>query len=353
MEIMELKGLKLSLTLSLLFISLCAYGQATNDSNIDSTQEFSNTIDSTAYKIEYEKQLELQERISNSTNMLSKLDEECKRIDKQIKKLNSKIQGQTSVINRYETWLRGFDIGALKDSINKLDNKSLSIRQELQTLEDRINDENRNIDALKRKQEIIDTIIKWNARVITTKYQDELKQPLSIIQYTTLNSIEEECNEYIENEEVRLLIERVKDIREYKATYDKGLTILNTKFDSEIVVNTTNSLKYQYTKLCIEQQPEFEMLIAKLEMYKDGVQVICEYINYINSKRTGINYSTYDFSDDRDDYYKKNKDEINKYINAIPYLKRVFEEFNKALSVNGNAHPTIEKEILSYAGATE
>jgi chromosome segregation ATPase len=354
MEIMELNKIKICLILSPLFISFNAYGQSSDNLVVESVEELaSDFIDSAAYKIQYDIQRELQTKITEATNSLNQKSKESKLIDRQIKKLNSNKQDYIETINRYETWLRGFDLQVLKDSIKNLDDISASIQERIRTFEDNIVDEKRNISDLEQKLAVIDTIIEWNARTIVAKHQNELKKPFSTLTYTTIDKIEAECNEYNENAMVSLFIKRIEDIRQYKTTYDNGIALLDTKYDSKQVEATINSLKLQFAKLCQEQQPEYEELIRKLEMYDDGMKLMCDYFNHINSKREGRNYSIYDFSDDNSDYIRKYKDEINMYVDAIPYLKKAFDGFNKALSNNGNAHPTIEKEILSYAGATE
>lgn len=349
---MERNKLKLFLALGFILVSVNVSGHGlhnsqTNGETIRVTADTIAISDAVARKYELETKIEVLRDLI--TVKRSSYDQKEKEL---VKSVNTKRRYDDAVKRKNEE-LQNSGLEEISDSVQTLDRIQKELINQRDILEDSLKIANGKIGSLKQRLDVIEKLKERNAQIILAKYDDRLKLKFSEIEYVELDRIIRECKEYDENSTIQALISRAEQIKSFKQTYDNGLALLDTKYDAVKVLEMIETLTHLLDKMSDAQQSEYNALIAKLDIYDEGVALMCDYINFINNKRNGRSYSSLSFDDDSSYYFSKNRYSIEQYILVIPYLKRAYEVFNNALKQNGSTHHAIESEILSYQTATD
>ena len=313
-----------------------------------SAQEHTDNRQEAEIKKKFEWEGKVSALESQKTKTQGKLDElsgtqqTCKR---KIKDLNNDIKKKVGQLGT-------FGIQQLKDQCDSLSKVQQMEYEGMRIVLDSMQAVQGRIALLEEKWERIEKISNENADRLIATYQPELEKRFTAINKSRFANIRKECNNYVDNKRVEDFIGYINEVEQLKLTYDNAVKLLDTKYDAKRIAESITNIKGKYDKASAEQKAEFDEVVAKLEMFDEGMEVLNKYITCINGRRNGINYSPRDFRDDSEMYEEKNKADIEKYIMPIPYLKKSFEQFKNALMANGNAHPQIENEILNYKAAT-
>lgn len=221
-------------------------------------------------------------------------------------------------------------------------------------LSEQIRNTQNQINELNQTITICKDIMEEAAINTQTKYQDELNPQFSVIESKRLESIKEECLLYSGYGGIDEFIDRIDKAIYCKNVYTNAVNQLNSKFDSENVTMCIETIGQAIMLITENQRQEFEDLLAKLEKYEEGVKVLKDYFTAINADRNGNSYyDTFQFEVRNRILSNQFKERIDTYVTPIPYLNSGFEDFVNTMKQNAQYHPNFEKEILSYAGATE
>ena len=345
MGAMEQRKLNLFLVLGLVFVCVNVSGQRPR--NLRTNEDVSEvTVDTIAISAEVAKKYELEKKIEDLNASITEKRSCYNQKTNELSRLAIKKRRSEVAVEKKKVELQKSGLEEMADSIKTLASIQGELIAQKETLEVSLEKVNDKIDSLQQKLGVIEELKERNAQIVWAKYDDILKQEFSKIEYKTIDKIVNECNQYSDNKTIQSLISRTEQVKSFKQTFDSGMKLLETKYDAVKVQEMIDVLTQKLDMMSDAQRNECSGLIEKLDIYDEGIALLCDYINTINNNRKDPNYATFDFEDNSRDYQKKNKDAINKCIRVIPYLDKAFNTFNSVLSKNVKAHPPIESEVL-------
>ena len=350
--------LRVYLLLALSFVCFNVSAQNTEGQKTEGNMSVNEQHDS-KLEAESRRKIEWEGKVSALESQLVRTEGKLAELRGTQQNHNKKIKDLNTTVKKKQDLLGTVGIQQLKDQCDSLSKIQQSEYEEKRIVDDSVQAVDGRIAILEAKVARIQEISNENADRLIAKYQPELEKQFTAISRSRLAEIRKECNNYVDNKRVEDFISYINEVEQLKLTYDNAVKLLDTKYDAKRIAESITNIKSKYDKASAEQKAEFDEVVAKLEMFDDGMEELHKYITYINGKRNrNDDYRRQDFIDDSGIYLDdkpgcmKKQPDIDKYIMPIPYLKKSYEQFNNALKANGNAHPQIENEILNYKAAT-
>lgn len=260
----------------------------------------------------------------------------------EIEKLTKKLVDLPNQKNYIQYYQLKASTSQLQQQLDSLTQDTAKLYSQLVNLEKELVYKQKYIaELLALRQTISDSLSK--------QYLPYLESSIAMLTQQTLNEIKNKCGRFSDTEQVHQLLSEVEKLSVVLNEYTKACTQLQTKYDKSTINTLVLSLSKSYDLNLIQQQ-EIDSIRGLLTHYKDGVKVFQEYIKQLNHRREGrSNYSVNQFNSHHTTILEKLNigNDIELYINPIPYLKNEFEKYINTLKKNPMQHPAIEKEILN------
>lgn len=290
----------------------------------------------TARKVELEEKLDimvarkkaLENRLANITANSAKTEKKAASTKREIEKLKSK-----------KAYLQ------LAQLIKKRDSLSAAVKAKTEAaskIETEIAALNGDLAENSERMEELETVKENVGKDVIASHEAYLSKPFSKMDLQELERIKAECNRYADNKDVKAFMAKVELATGNKRTYDKATNALASKYDANAVNTAVRRLKAM--KGCNRAQlSETSKAIAQLEQYGQCFNTVRNMLKYFNETKRAGEYTKYDWEIDKSSTVIKQASEAAK---PIPYLRKAWVQFVKALNQNPNAHPDVEKEIL-------
>lgn len=192
-----------------------------------------------------------------------------------------------------------------------------------------------------------------------------LCRPFSAMEMMTLSRMEKNADTYKDQPGYEAYRERLRRIAEDMSVYERAVRMLDSPFDFNRIVEVRKKLIPLISQdgyFNEAQQAEMDRLDILLSRYKGSVQLFKDIIDKINRDPVVIAYraaarKSHPSGEERRKYiaaisaivYKPSTkvftDEINNYIQLIPYLKPRLTEYLNAIAQYPDTTPAVETEI--------
>lgn len=184
---------------------------------------------------------------------------------------------------------------------------------------------------------------------LMTENQNILEKPFSQLTIDELTNIITKYSKYSADQKINVFIAKTNTVLNNKRAYDEAIRILNSKYNKMDLIRINDRLTSISGANSI-QQGEINQVQSSLSHFESGMATFKLFIQEINRRRGGVSsYSKDDFSYDLSKVKKELKEEIDSEIMQVPYLKKVYNNYIKAITANPLGHPAIESEILNYS----
>lgn len=194
-----------------------------------------------------------------------------------------------------------------------------------------------------------------------------LCQPFSAMDVMTLSRMEQDADRYKDEPGYTVYKEKLGRASEDLTVYDRAVNALNSPFDFNRIVEVRKQLIPLITSegyFSEAQQSEMDRLDILLSRYKGSVMLFQDIISRINKDAVVISYRAAakkgrPSGEERRKYIaaisavvykpttKQFTDEINNYIELIPYLKPLLTEYLNSIAQYPETVPAVESEITA------
>lgn len=204
------------------------------------------------------------------------------------------------------------------------------------------------LDSTNKRKAEIDKYKTNFSKDLIADYEAKLEKPFSEIDLTELESIREECLQYTSDNRIKAFVEKIGQTLVCKEQYDGIVKVLDSPYNASGIskaLQETTQIKCN----SVAQKSELETAKKQLDRFVPGIEAMKELVNAINAYRAGMeNFKYQDFLDVRDMILEQNNlgNRINENVMVVPYLKKAYEAFMKALKAAPTKHSAIEEEIL-------
>ena len=298
--------------------------------------------------------------------LIDSLKKEIARVNGEIKKANGELNAakksydKSAKVVRESLVKRGLDI-SIADTLDiknleKINDNTVqrTKQQEIEIAELKI----RREESIKAT-ELLDAEIKELAvvrdsvvKATIAKYTPLFDKPFSQLEPVT--TIIKECKPFDDDAQMCEFITKLNTLHKYQQVYNDGLKLLNSGYDSGKVQKSIGDFKETIALVSESQRGELQDILGKLEIYRDGVLTLIEFIEGLN-KEKGDYFRFEDFCRYKAKMMKENNERTNKwrerydkYIVPIPYLKNSLNTFEQELQKAPLSRPIIELEILRH-----
>lgn len=349
--------------LSLFFLSILSFQSYAQDiiESVDSLsrgnvthkeQATINSVDTTdyatLYKQEYEAFLKLDDELKVLKAIRKRIQDENNDLQESLNSKRSLLKDKEQTLLRNKTHFESSGVEKLQKKQKQLLQDITDATSEITNITAELDVISKEVDQLKDQRNDLVSIKEDKSRQILEKYGPYLDQPFSTITSEVLSDIKKECSGYTVDQQINAFSVRTDKMIKYKRIYDRAKEICSSKFNK---FNVHNSLKAISSINGINnlQAEEINILKSQLEKFEEGVIVFKEFIERLNSKRSGMTrYSSSDFADDYPFIVQGLADRIEQYIIPVPYLNQEYTKYMEAIRTNPMQHPAIEKEILGF-----
>lgn len=348
--------------LSLIFISLSfqSYAQdvivstdsLSRENVAHKEQVLINSVDTTdyvtLYKQEYEIFLKLDDELKGLKTIRKRIQDENKILQESLNSKRSLLNDKEQTLSRNKTHLEGTGVEELRKKQKQLLQDIVDVNSDITKIKAELDVIDKEVGLLQDQRNDLVSIKEDKSRQILEKYGPYLEQPFSALTSEVLSDIKKECSGYTVDQQINAFSVRTDKMVQYKRIYDRAKEICSSKFNKFDVQNSLEAIS-SIKDVNNSQAEEINVLKSQLERFEEGVLVFKEFIERLNSKRSGMTrYSSSDFSDDFPFIVQGLEDRIEQFIISVPYLNQEYSKYMDAIRSNPMQHPEIEKEILGF-----
>lgn len=302
----------------------------------------------TLYKQEYEIFLKLDDELKGLKTIRKRIQDENKILQESLNSKRSLLNDKEQTLSRNKTHFESTGVEELQKKQTQLLQDIADANSEITNIKAELDVISKEVGQLKDQRNDLVSIKEDKSRQILEKYGPYLEQPFSTITSEVLSDIKKECSGYTVDQQINAFSVRTDKMIQYKRIYDRAKEICSSKFNKFDVHNSLKAIS-SINDINNLQAEEINILKSQLEKFEEGVIVFKEFIERLNSKRSGMTrYSSSDFADDYPFIVQDLEDRIEQYITSVPYLNQEYLKYMEAIESNPMQHPAIEKEILGF-----
>lgn len=294
---------------------------------------------------------------SAMTDSLETIDLQIRRTAAKIESYKAAYEHYEAIIDEYKRELQKAQNEALPKDVSELQQLRDKNISEVVSLQDDIKNLKQNHSALitsldyvlKRYHKLADMEKEASADIIK-RNEAIFSLPFSQLQEEQILSAQNECKGLAyDSNSLDKFLRRVDILLQNKRTYEKAKTAVSSKYSENRIEQTLKEIGAM-NELNDKQTMEIQELKRQLETYPKGMSVLKDFITRINQNREGVSsYSINDLNDDLTVIYKRIGNDLEQYVNSVPYLRKEYEKFLKELKENPQSHTDFENEIMSFA----
>ena len=311
----------------------------------------------TDYEVLYKKELARQDSLNGVLKDLRNRQKYLLSItgsdsSKLLKKTESKIKELESKKVELSKLLDSPAYQKLKELLkqqSQLESQIESLSADTVSLASKIINTDSQIDLLSGNAAELESIKDNVSKQLIDENASTLEKPFSQLTLDELSCIKTKCARYSSDQKINALLTRTEKVLNNKRVYDDAIRVLNSKYNkgeliriSERLINVKETNQIQHS--------EINQLRGMLAHYEPGMATFKLFIQELNRRREGaITYSSEDLNHDLSTVKKKLQEKIESEIIQVPYLKKAYNEYLKAVNAKPMSHPAIETEILNYS----
>lgn len=332
---------------ALLFVSMTTNAQVGNGIQRDSA-----SVSTPGYSGAYENAPRRKEELTNRENALK---DSIRIWNKELKRLEglhaSIVRSNEMLAERIahaEAKGRKSDLSELLKKRERLLTDISADEKEKASLDFQLQEVVGELEARNHQREGLRRIKDDVSNQIIAESKDYLDRAFSDMDLAELRQIRSECLKYAADAKVNAFVVRTDNVIKNKELYDNIVNVLNTAYRKSAVDSALSSITRMRGANML-QEKEISGLKNQLALFPDGLAAFKEFITSLNGMRNGVNYSMKYFQTDIKLIRSKNNlgNRIDSRLMRVPYLKKKFEEFMKAIKAAPNSHPNVETEILN------
>ena len=186
------------------------------------------------------------------------------------------------------------------------------------------------------------------ANAIIVKHEQYVNQSFLDMTIKELSQIKSECSSFSSAKNMGTFLSHLDAIIFAKQVFDDITNAISSPYN-EGRINEVRKNILHVQNLNVLQQEDITTKESQLNNYKEGVRTFQIFISELDKKRKNVDYySALDFQDDLPFILTTNLSQnVEQYIQSIPYLDNAFKLYMAAVKENPMRHPDIEQEILS------
>ena len=278
------------------------------------------------------RQKALSDTIKAQNSLLKNLDADIKKEEKALQKNQSKLdKSKIPALQKRQTELQA-SIDEMTPKIQELELQNHQLDKKLEEF----NKRRMNLESVRNNV----------GKNLIDNYQGDLEKAFSKMDINNLYSIKSDCDRYKDDKNVKEFLKRVDKVISMKQAYDNAKNVVSQPFSKTNVNQALKSLPDNDMNSI--QTEEMNAVRNELQGFEQGLNTFKELINALAKKR-GTIFSKRDLDDELDIILNKDnlKGRINTQVMSVPYLKKKYNEYIKALQTAPTKQPTTEKEILA------
>jgi len=285
-----------------------------------------------------QKNMSLQGNVKSLNQQIKDWNDTIKSLEKEIQEANKNLKKQQQQLEKIQP--------------TKYQEKEAELtkrHQELQAELERLNKENAGLEAeidgfnqllgeTSQKLKELEGIKQDVAEGFVTENESYLDTPLSKLEIDKLRRLQQKCETYKGYRKVEDFSKKLENMISFKETYDAVSGVVHQPFDKNAIYNAQRSLS-KLNHLSESQMEEVENLRHQLNGFKVGLIAFNEFITRFQKKRAAIT-SAQDVDFEVNQIRKKDFEgktmawHIENEIYLVPYLKKKFDQYMKAIKSN-------------------
>lgn len=324
-----------------------SFAQSTKDSIPNANKQ----NDGNDYEMLYKKELQVKSSLLEEKENLREeekiLDKSLAALTKELNAKQTKLNSLTKKLQKSQSDGKNSKLTNLLKEKEELEKSNKALSEKLATLDASIKSSTALLNNNQQQLINLENIQEKVSNDILRENGDYLKLPFSKMKDSDLLKIKEKCANFSDDENVKKLLLNTEKCMENKRVYDNIITALNSPFNKENIFDLQRKAK-SLDGLNQVQKEEISAYLERLSHFENGLAALKEFITNINKNRKGVNYDVSFYQDDKKIIFGHNS--LGKRIEMdtmqIPYLKKVYLEFEGMLKKYPNKHTPIENELL-------
>ena len=298
-----------------------------------------------------QKNLSLGDAIGVLNQQIKDWNDTIKSLDKKLQKANISLQKQQKQLEKLQLDKDQEKETALLNRQQELQAKLDNLKYENDYLEQEIDSLKQSLGETSKNLEELEGIKQGVAEDFVNKNEPYLENLLSKMNIDNLQQLHEKCDSYQGDRNVKSFSKKLEHVLECKEIFDAADAVDHQPFDREAINNALKSMS-KLNHLSDPQAEEVENLRKQLASFETGLIAFKDFITQFQKKRKAITSSQDVGSEVERIRKKKNEDgktmawRIENEISQIPYLKKKFDQYMKAIQANPKKVPDVENEIL-------